>query len=68
MNNKILTDKFNGDYLDHVFGQEKTVEEIVRRIAWEREAEGLARAQGHGAIADGHALARAAYTDLLKRA
>lgn len=58
---------FNGNYAGHVFGKEKTVSEIVRRIAWETEAEGFQRRTGNNAIADAHALTRMAYTELLSR-
>lgn len=64
---KIYETDMNGDYSDHVFGKERTVAEIVKRIAWETEAEGLARRAMHESLAMGHALARAAYTDLLAR-
>lgn len=58
---------FNGDYASHKFGYETTVVEVVRRIAWEMEAEGLATKSGHIAVAQGHALTRAAYTELLEK-
>jgi hypothetical protein len=57
----------NGNYEGHRFGHETTVEQIVRRIAWEFEAEGIAVKEGQFAIASGHALARMAYTELLNK-
>ena len=60
-----ITERFNGDYSTHRFGHETLIEDIVRRIAWEIEAEGVARRSGHNAIADGHAIARQAYTETL---
>lgn len=64
---KIYETDMNGDYSGHVFGKERTVAEIVKRIAWETEAEGIARRLMHESVAMGHALARAAYTELLAR-
>jgi hypothetical protein len=43
--------KMNGDYRQHTFGCEMTVEEIVRRISWETEAEGIARKEGNEILA-----------------
>jgi hypothetical protein len=62
-----MTPGFNGDYTNHAFGREYSVAEIVRRIAWEIEAEGLARRAGHNAVADAHALTWSEYTKLLQR-
>lgn len=59
------TPRFNGNYAEHQFGHERTVIEIVRRIAWETEAEGFARHMGFPGLADKHASVRIAYTDLL---
>ena len=49
------------------FGHETTIEDIEARIEWETWAESVQREEGCNALADAHALTRAAYQDLIAK-
>lgn len=49
------------------FGKEKTLADIRARIKWDAWAENEQRKKSHNALADGHALSRIAYQELLDR-
>lgn len=64
----LLEKGMNGDYANHPFGKETTVSEICRRIAWEIECEGMMRKSsviGAADLAEGHAMVRQGYEELL---
>lgn len=62
---QLCTDGFNGDYSTHPFGRERSTEDIIRRLAWETEAEGLALRAGSHVLANAHSITRRMYARLL---